>query len=212
MTMVSNERDLDIEREILEAVKAFTSTFGQARFASPEHVYNRTLASTNKFPRTEFGWRVGRLETKGHVKKIGQNVDPDFGFAIQLTDEGEHRLSMPEDEYRKLYERSQAPVVSNTNNIGHVGGNFAQSFGDRSPIAQNAKINPEIASLLGHVLTGIGTLQNVKAEEKEDLANEARQLQLEVSKSSPKLPKIKAAVEVIAPFVPLVTDILKFFQ
>jgi hypothetical protein len=44
---------------------------------------------------------VGLLERQGQVKKIGQNVDPEFGFAIQLTDEGEHRLSIPEQEYRR---------------------------------------------------------------------------------------------------------------
>jgi hypothetical protein len=206
--MVMTERDLDIEREILEAVKAMTSGFGHVHFAKPDDVYNRTMVSLNPFPRSEFPWRLGLLEEKRQISKIGQNVAPEFGFGIELTDKGKHRLSMPEADYRMINERSPSTTVHQSTFYGPVG-NVAHSSGPNASIVQSAQLNPDVTRLLEQVFTEIRNHPSATPEEKKDAEIEARQLQLELSKSSPNLEKVKIAISLIAAVSPIVLEILK---
>jgi hypothetical protein len=132
--MTENE-NLAVEREILEATRAFESERSQGGFVSWVLVNSKTSRTTHGVQ--DFRWRCERLREKGLLEVKGlPGVETEF--VLKLTPKGRERLSMSEDEYRAAFER----VIHNTINVHGDVGNLAQSFGAHSPVAQSQNEAP----------------------------------------------------------------------
>jgi hypothetical protein len=201
---MSGAANLDIEREILEAVKALEAHYGPESFANPESVFTRTSLGSAPSNRPDFNWRCDRLEQKGQVKIVGRNVGG--GFGITLTPQGRERLSMPEDEFRNLH-RS----ISNHTTIHGNVGNLGQTFGSNSPVTQYNQNNPDLSKLFEQLFTAIAEHPTATADQKAEAKIEAQQLQLELKRPSPNPERIKTAIAFLTAYAEPITKLIKHF-
>ncbi len=118
---------------------------------------------------------------------------------------------MSEDEYRKLDEPKHGATPHQTIIHGSVG-QFAQSHGSNAPITQINQTDSDLPRLFEHILAAIRNHPTATAEQKADLEIDAQHAQLELKRSSPNLEMVKTAVGLMAPFLPLATEIMKHLK
>jgi len=204
--MDSRPADLDLEREILKALERKLQSAPQALALSHAACSGTSLGSTPQ-GYDEFVWRVRLMVDKGMVEILGEDSSGDFG--LRLLPRGWHRLSMAEEEFRRLDHGSTRSTIHNTVQGGIA--NITQTVGPNSPIIQQrSEADPVVAQLIDQLLTEIQSNQHRSNTEKKDAEIEVQQLQLELKRPSPRQDRVQSALELVKTFAPLiVTEISK---